>query len=120
MSGATEPRFELNDEGTIAEISYCWPNCSTKIGSIFEKLKVLATHPKVCAVQEAIEKLQTSIEDVPKMSIGFKLPFKVLTDKSAIKRQGVSSGNANFFIIDLMAPPTGFTSKEQDSLIIFE
>jgi hypothetical protein len=120
MSGATEPRFELNDDGNIAEISYLWPKRMTKISGIFQKLDIPETHPKVCAIQEALEKMQSNIEDIPKMIIKFKLPFKVLTEKSAIKREGVRVGDAKLFIIDLMAPPTVFTAKEDDSLIFFD
>jgi hypothetical protein len=54
------------------------------------------------------------------MEVNIELPVKVMTDKSTIKRQEVKIDGCKFIIIDLMTPPTSFTSKEEDSLVCFD
>lgn len=120
MSGATEPRFELNEQGSEASISYFWPNCMVHMTEVFHKINVFDTHPRLIATKEALENLQENIEDIPKMIVNVKLPFAVLTDKCHIKREGVKIKDVKFFLIDLMAPPNDFVSKYSDSLIQFK
>lgn len=66
-------------------VNYKWPDCMYDVRSMFlndkdQKMIVHATHPKLLAVETALQQFRENIEDAPIATVEIKLPIEVNTD----------------------------------------
>lgn len=78
LSGISNVRFYLSEDGKEAHFTYNWPTPLYNISSIFKKDSKDIT--KIMALQEQLLKHRNTINDIPKDKLTIKLPFPVQTN----------------------------------------
>lgn len=78
VSGATNPKFKISEDGNEAIIRYNWPKPMFNVAMSFKKDNGKEI-PKILALEEELQQKRESINDIPEGIIRIKLPFTVQT-----------------------------------------
>lgn len=81
ITGATNIRFHVSENGTEAYIRYNWPNPMFNISSVFKKDGGKEI-PKIVALQEQLINHRESQYDTPDTTMTIRLPFAVQTNSA--------------------------------------
>lgn len=91
--GAQNVAMELDSEGTVVTFKYSWAKAWYNVKDLFKKFidanETTLVHPMVLAVETAMEKCRSRIDEPPEGKMTITLPFKVQTDPFTWKKNGI-------------------------------
>lgn len=92
--GAQNVQIELNNDGTILTMTYNWAKAWYNATNLFSKFvtakELTMHHPKVLAVENALEKCRLRMDSAPESTMTIKLPIKVQTAPETWKKNGIA------------------------------
>lgn len=124
-SGATKVKLDLNSDGTIVLITYNWAKIMYTMDDLFkneiQKNQIQLYHPKVVALQNALERMRNKIDDAPQGSMKIKLPFPVQTSVNSYKRTGIiRTDGSQILTAEFQGIPKQYNKKASDATVTFE
>lgn len=83
ISGATNVRFEVSDDGNAGLIKYCWPKFMYNITRIFKNENGIE-NTRILALQKKLSLHRQTHSEIPEGILKFKFPFAVQSSEKAI------------------------------------
>lgn len=123
--GASNVRFELNEEGNCATVTYDWPKASYDMSDLFSKKlrqkAIMMDNPLILAFQRGLAKKRDSIDAIPQTAFDVLLPIKVQTAVDSWTKTGVARPDGTKVVYaDFVGLENEHNKQIKDTSVTFE
>lgn len=123
--GAQNVVMELNVEGTVVTFKYNWAKAWYDVKDLFKKFvdehQTTMVHPMVMAVENALEKCRSRMDEPPEGVMTITLPIKVQTDPYTWKKNGiVRKDGMQIVMVEFVGYMKEYHKVKESSVFVFD